>query len=804
MRSIVNRTAGKLLVVIALVANQGCDRRAPTENHKLTPALTTPQADLSPGTLGKYQIPVPPENNRSNHGGGAPYTYTGIRIPAYTAYVITVNGRVSTTKNPAWYCQGTYSWPYDGHDYGPLGTGTNYDLLVNLRVWTFSGANAYVPVSLPGTGGASGPTEVKTDTLFTWYDQDLEAGRNGIAFACDDVGGYLMSGSQTLTVEEITNTLKLTPPEYYVHPGTRVTFTASMADGSPLGTTINWAWMADSLHARSVGGICGTNANPCSVTPTVSGTVRVVGNVLGKMREAKGHVTVYQNFTLESDSTSAHPLSNVRFTPKLDGKTAKAARWRWAPQDPTVQDNTTCTADTTCVKQMVTTGTMWAYLEMSGGDSASTAVTVLNPRLALQANPNPVPAAGGAVLFTALLDGDYASVARWSWKPDGAIAQVPPECMVGEAQCEKTITASGTMWATVQISPGQLDSASAYVSLGDGSCSASRVDTSTKMLPSAAPHYDCVPPEEEPTYRVVVNCTPTVTRGDNVHCVITLSPAAKFTITRWQSRTASQQILDQPVSVRDRGGSYDWFGPAVAATTVTVKAIKVEGAPDHVADGSGSFSVSERWGRPDWPSSDTPYSLPASEPADYPTLTTPYPSFVRAPNDHLTWKSRGIGASRWMYRPIRLRRVPTGPNSGILYTTTALMLNKDSTHLYHARSMDVGDPFYQIQTGGSAATGRYCEGADLTALRGAVIAHEQGHVVEQVAAWATPRINLENSYTVTNPALLHDDVEAIATKMLAELLQVYVVTPSFASNGKVDDPYGQYSVGSPDCVARWP
>lgn len=111
MRSIVNRTVGKLLVVIALATNQACDRRAPTENHKLLPALANPRADLSPGTLGKYQIPIPPENNRSNHGGGAPYTYTGIRIPAYTAYVIAVNGRVSTTKNPAGTAKARFRGP---------------------------------------------------------------------------------------------------------------------------------------------------------------------------------------------------------------------------------------------------------------------------------------------------------------------------------------------------------------------------------------------------------------------------------------------------------------------------------------------------------------------------------------------------------------------------------------------------------------------------------------------------------------------------------------------------------------------
>ena len=373
MHSRLNRSAGMLLFLGTLFAAQSCDRHAPTEITRRGLLPTSPVFDLSPPPLGTYNIPVPPENNFSNNGGSAPWAYTGIRIPGYTAYVITVNGRVSTTKNPAWYCQGTNSWPYDGHNYGPLGTGANYDLLVQLRVWPFSGANSYVPVSLPGVGSDTAPTVVKTDTVFTWYDQDLEAKRNGIAFACDNVGGYLMSGSQTLTVEEITNTFRLTPSEYYVHPGTRVSFTASMADGSPLSTTISWGWIADSLHARTVSNICGQNANPCSVSPTVSGTVRVAGFVLGKGHEAKGHVTVYSQFTLDADKTTADFGDTVTFTPKLDGKVVIANRWRWQPDSASVanRDSTTCVPANQCKKRMRVSGTMWAYLNTGTGAADS-------------------------------------------------------------------------------------------------------------------------------------------------------------------------------------------------------------------------------------------------------------------------------------------------------------------------------------------------------------------------------------------------------------------------------------------------
>lgn len=451
MRSIVNRTAGTLLLVVALVATQSCDRRAPTENHQLTPALTSPQADLSPGTLGKYQIAVPPENNPSNHNGTAPSTYTGIRIPGYSAYVISVNGRVSTTKNLRFSCLGANTWPYDGLSFGPLGTGTNNDLAVTLSTYNLRFGST-VPVTLSGTAGANGPTEVKTDTMFTWDDIDLSAGRNGTIGACDDVGKYLMSGSQTLTVEEITNTLKLTPPQYYVHPGTRVTFTASMADGSALSTTINWAWTADSVGARSVGGVCGTNANPCSVTPTVSGTVRVAGFVLGKGREAKGHVTVYQNFTLESDSTNAHRLSKVRFTPKVDGKTARAARWRWDPSS----DTTSCGADTTCVKQIIGTGKMWAYLATTGGDSAMAPVTLVPDSMQLTASPSAVRLRDN-VTFTATATNASFSIERWSFEGSPVACGSNPQCIFAPPF-------TGRMWV-YGIVGGLPDSTSALVTV---------------------------------------------------------------------------------------------------------------------------------------------------------------------------------------------------------------------------------------------------------------------------------------------------------------------------------------------------
>ncbi len=97
----------------------------------------------------------------------------------------------------------------------------------------------------------------------------------------------------------------------------------------------------------------------------------------GIIRFASAHATVYTNFTLDADKPSAKWGDTVTFVPKIDGSPASAARWRWVPDDTSTHDNVSCPGGTQqCKKSMLSSGTMWAYLDGTPGDSASKHVTV--------------------------------------------------------------------------------------------------------------------------------------------------------------------------------------------------------------------------------------------------------------------------------------------------------------------------------------------------------------------------------------------------------------------------------------------
>ena len=191
-------------------------------------------------------------------------------------------------------------------------------------------------------------------------------------------------------------------------------------------------------------------------------------------------------------------------------------------------------------------------------------------------------------------------------------------------------------------------------------------------------------------------------------------------------------------------------------------------------------------------------------------LSSRYPGFIRQSNDGLGWKSAGIGASYWRRKSISLRRVLSGPNEAVWYTTDPLVLNRDSigkdtlVAIYYAKSMAPSDPFSQLQTGGSGPAGRYCDASDLNTLREKVITHEQGHGIEEVGWWADSRNNLEESYLITDPKLSRAQVTPLLEQWLETLNKVYILTPSAGASATVDGPTSTYLVPSPNCIARWP
>lgn len=378
MRSMMKRSRGSLFVLAILIAGQSCDRSSPTETARAR-SLGVPRASFS-SSVGSYQIPVPPETNPVNHGGAVLQSSTGITIPALTAYIVTVNGRVNVAKNPADTCYGN-TFPDDGNSYGPFGTGvSNWELLVGVALHDHYYNSTVGLGFINPSYGTSGPTQASTDTSFAWHDTDVLVSRNGIGGSCENTGLYLLSGSQTLTVQEISDdVLQLQAPAYVHPPGTQVTFTPHLASGQQITATLSWAWTPDAAPDSTKA--CPSGWQTCPTKVWKSGTMRVVGNILGRMREGKAHVTVYTSFTLDASATSVHVNDTVTFTPKLDGVVATAARWKWRPDDAGVHDSTACASANSCQKKMLSSGTMWAYLSATAGqgDSASAHVTVTVP-----------------------------------------------------------------------------------------------------------------------------------------------------------------------------------------------------------------------------------------------------------------------------------------------------------------------------------------------------------------------------------------------------------------------------------------
>lgn len=214
----------------------------------------------------------------------------------------------------------------------------------------------------------------------------MQAGRDGIwshssGSSCnyEDVGQWTLFGTQSVEVQEITaDVLQLVASPVIMKRETLATFTPSLVSGQPIGSTINWRWTPDGASDATVA--CGTNANPCKSKVYSSGTMRVVSYINGRMRQAKAHVIVYSEFTLEADKRVINASDSVVFTPFLDNDTTDAPHWKWVPDDPNGTDTTTCANTRRCVMRVTSSGTMKAYLSSDeSSEPATKHVTALTP-----------------------------------------------------------------------------------------------------------------------------------------------------------------------------------------------------------------------------------------------------------------------------------------------------------------------------------------------------------------------------------------------------------------------------------------
>jgi hypothetical protein len=322
----------------------------------------------------RHSIPVPGDNLTNPT---APTVGTGIVVEAGTNYRVHVRGNITATYNQAWDC--LPGLPSGSVTYGPTGAAAYdnaaFQVVVRARNTDGTGTN---PISF--IDRQVGSDSVRTDILHASKQIEIEAGRLGVIGACSHNDGspsipaYLLSGSQMVSVEKLTDVVQLNAVPNRVHPNTQVTFTASRDDGGNPQVT-SWHWQPDDAAHFAASNPCWW-LNPCQMNIPASGNMTVNTNFGPKTV----HVDVYTNFTLDVDKTAIKAGDTATFTPKVDGVQTTVGRWRFVPDTIGTAETHACAGSTnTCMKQMIHSGTMIAYLSsdpLAPVDSATKHVTV--------------------------------------------------------------------------------------------------------------------------------------------------------------------------------------------------------------------------------------------------------------------------------------------------------------------------------------------------------------------------------------------------------------------------------------------
>jgi hypothetical protein len=420
-----------LLVIAAAVASCRDEPTSPGRTLSLSPSA--PLATIT--VLGTATLDVPPENDPSSgglpanwiDGGGVPVHSSGIQIPPGSSYRVKVSGRITASQNPdfAPTCSLGASFPDEG-SYGPAGTGNaGHELHVYLALQENGGVVREIQSFYAEQTGKFAPDSAMSDFIYSAAGGTLLVGRAGMWGVCMDnstgahEGKYLLSGSQTVTVETYNEVLKLTAAPSYIKSGTPVTFTARRSDG---GTNVTiWAWHWSKDPGVTASGPSCPNSNPCLSGVNGSGTMSVDGIVNGHAYTASAHVTIYNGFALDADQASVYIGDTVVFTPRYDGIAGSAARWNWVPSDTASRDENCTDVTGPCAKLMIVSGRMWAYTDPTPGhgDSAFANVTVQLPTLSLSVDKSE-SGEGDTVTFTGTLSpARPAESMTWRWEAGG-------------------------------------------------------------------------------------------------------------------------------------------------------------------------------------------------------------------------------------------------------------------------------------------------------------------------------------------------------------------------------------------------
>ncbi|HET9983584.1 MAG TPA: hypothetical protein VFQ38_08350, partial [Longimicrobiales bacterium] len=383
--------------------------------------------------IGQANIPIPPENG-DPYGGQVDWFDTGISLPEAGYYRITVNGTVNTTPNPAYEaCVGQPS-PYTGGSWGPLGINGTNELKVTLRLdYTYWALGLSAPDVNSPTATAFGSYPAGTHLLAT---------RNGVSgggstYNSDGtfciVNGYLMSGTQTITVEQVPSPVvhALKNP---VTSGEMVTFVASLA---PEITEFGWVYVGGDTLPTPMGAPTGSQIwscsgqTSCTIPVSSSGRMYFMGNTAHS--EIVWVKTPSAHLTLSCTPTEVPAGGTTTCTAATSpaGQPLQVVEWFFVPDSATAHDETIqaldCATENPCVTHIPANGTVYVRATVAGIEqTAGAPVTRARPKLEVTASATLVHV-GDTVRFTAQAPGASAVQvdSPWVWVA-GAITTAAP------------------------------------------------------------------------------------------------------------------------------------------------------------------------------------------------------------------------------------------------------------------------------------------------------------------------------------------------------------------------------------------
>lgn len=424
-------------LVLALLL--GCDSEPatmPSTDFADEPLMS--HTSDTPDVSGSYSIPVPPEN--TGNSAYVAWHSTGIQVPGGATVRIRVVGGISVSAHPIYvsvYCSDPGCTPYAGQTIGP--TGTDYwQLLVSVRLNTGSGI---LPVALQPVQGeeytvegyltapsAGGVIEVERRGIngggSCMFGRPPGYTGPGPCYGGTDyhhVGAYMLSGTQTLSVEAV-RPFEVHANRTRIAPGDTVRFTidTDVPLGSPRYRYVPGDTLPEPSNNAPAPYSCWSQLE-CTAPITASGRMYAVATVGGQTLVRPSQIVwVGERAVLELECEPAElPAGNTTTctaTTDPEESETEILGWSWtpsAPGDSASPRTEACThTEPVCTVPVYESGTMTVRARVGGVEQeASDDVAVTSKKLVVEITP-------GEAVVEPVLDRTFDAVAQ-TWADAG-------------------------------------------------------------------------------------------------------------------------------------------------------------------------------------------------------------------------------------------------------------------------------------------------------------------------------------------------------------------------------------------------